>query len=96
MNSSALLDALKGCGAELAAGLTDSQLDRAQERFGFLFAPDHRLMLLRDGRHYYGSDLLDWFEHEFQKSKRPIGPIHRRLPFWTSLVDMEWSDPDTE
>jgi len=64
MNSSALLDALKGCGAELAAGLTDSQLDRAQERFGFLFAPDHRLMLLRDGRHYYGSDLLDWFEHE--------------------------------
>jgi len=45
---------------------------------------------------YYGSDLLDWFEHEFQKSKRPIGPIHRRLPFWTSLVDMEWSDPDTE
>jgi hypothetical protein len=40
--------------------------------------------------------LLDWFEHEFQKSKRPIGPIHRRLPFWTSLVDMEWWDPDTE
>ena len=183
MDESALLAAMRGCGAELAPGLTDSQLDRAQDRFGFLFAPDHRLMLslaLPVGREwpdwreldserlrgrvewpfdsivfdveennfwpdywgsrppempdrvrvareqlaqvpkvaplfvhrcvptvphtagnpvlscyqtdviYYGSDLLNWFDREFHKPRRPLGPITRRLPFWTSLVEMEW------
>ena len=40
---------------------------------------------------YYGSDLINWFEREFHKPKKPLGPIDRRLPFWTALVEM---DPD--
>jgi hypothetical protein len=185
MDEPALLAGLRGCGAELAPGLTDAQLDRAQDHFGFLFAPDHRLMLslalpigrewpdwrqldsellrsrvdwpfesiLFDVEHndfwpdywgdrpavmaesiqvareqlarvpkvaplfvhrcvptvphaagnpvlscyqtdviYYGSDLINWFEREFYKPKKPLGPIDRRLPFWTALVEM---DPDS-
>jgi len=38
---------------------------------------------------YYGSDLLDYLEREFDPTarERPVGAVRRRLPFWSDLVD---------
>jgi hypothetical protein len=45
LDESALRAALERDGGELTTGLTDTEFDAAETRFGFSFAPDHRLML---------------------------------------------------
>jgi len=41
----ALLTALRDSGATLSPALTEAELLRIEASFGFVFAPDHRLML---------------------------------------------------
>jgi hypothetical protein len=56
LDSSAIENALRRSGADLSPGLSESEIDRLEERHGFHLAPDHRVMLSialsldRDGR----------------------------------------------
>jgi hypothetical protein len=45
MDRGALRDALASTGATISPGMTDVELDAVEARYGFHFAPDHRLML---------------------------------------------------
>jgi hypothetical protein len=45
LDGALLQQALERCGATLTAGLTEAELGEVERRFGFRFAPDHRLLL---------------------------------------------------
>lgn len=45
VNAARLWASLAACGARLEAGLSEDEFASIEERFGFRFAPDHRLML---------------------------------------------------